>query len=109
MRKHSRYLKRANDAATRNLGRTVTRDVDTIKLDFAARWGQKFSQQVKTGSLARTIGADQGVDLAPLNTERDVIDRHEAFELLGEMGCLKDNIFHAYLCGWSIFGGECAL
>ena len=51
---------------------------------MAAGGNKKLGQKIKDRRLARSIWADQGVNLAPSHLQVDVAYRDEALELLGQ-------------------------
>jgi len=59
-------------------------DVLPVEQDLAARGFQELGQQVEAGRLAGPVGTDQRVDGAALHLEVDVVDGHEALELLDQ-------------------------
>ena len=95
VRKDGRDLKRANHAAAGNLCRRLAGDVHAIELDAAGAGLQKLGQQVETGGLAGTVGADQRMDGATLHCQIDLADGGKAFELFGELLGFENEVAHA--------------
>ena len=52
--------------------------------NVAGGGAEEFGQQVEERRFASAIGADQGVDLAPLHLQVDVAHRDKALEFLGQ-------------------------
>ena len=55
---------------------------------------QKFGQQIETGGFAGTVRTDQGVDMATLYLQVDMVDGGEAFEILAEPARLENEFIH---------------
>ena len=89
-RKRRGNLKRAHDAAPRNLRGFFTGDINAIEMDRARRRRVKMREQIEGRGLARAIGPDQRMDRAALDLEINVADGDEAFELFGEPTRFED-------------------
>src|SRR6202042_3237378 len=90
VRKDRADLKGAHDAAPRNVGRPFASDVFAAIEDGARCRLQEFGQQIKEGGLTRPVRADQGVDLALFDADRNTIDRDEPVEVLNQTVRLED-------------------
>src|SRR5215813_4975937 len=90
MRKHSRDLKRANDAAPGNLCRVVAGDVGPLEPDCAAGRRGKLGQEVEDRGLARAVGPDKAVNAPLTNAQVYVVDGHKSFEFLDQVLGLKN-------------------
>jgi hypothetical protein len=66
----------------------------SIEQDAAAGGDQKLGQQIENRGLAGTVGADQRMDVSTLNAQTDLIDSHEAFELLDEIAGFQNKVSH---------------
>ena len=93
--KHGGNLERADDAAARDLGRLRVGDVLAVVENVAGGRDEKFRQQVEKRGLAGAIGADQGVNLAPLHLQVDVAHSDKALEFLGQAFGFEYVIVHA--------------
>ena len=51
-----------------------------------------MGEQIETGGLAGAVGPDQRVNSATAHGKIDAVDRHEAFELLGESTRLQNDV-----------------
>ena len=67
-----------------NVRRAVVGNVIAVVKDLARRGLEKLGQQIEERRLARTIGADQGMDMPGLHLEVDVLNRLETSEVLGQ-------------------------
>ena len=65
-----------------------------VEQDLTAGRDQELGQQVEDGCLARTVGTDQGMNLAALHAQIDTVDRNKALELFDELSSLKNEIAH---------------
>ena len=84
MRKYRRDLERANQAEPRHVGRRHRRDVLPLVEDLARRRLQKLGQEIEAGRLAGPVRADQRVNAAAADLERDVANGKETREFLGQ-------------------------
>ena len=78
-------LEGARDTEAGDLIGAELRDVAVAKADGATRRAVEAGDAVEDGGLARAVGADQPVELAHLDTERDAIDRAQAAEVDGQL------------------------
>ena len=92
VRKNGRDLKRADDAAPRNLRRRVLRDVLPIEQNHARAGLDELGQQVKASGLAGTVGAYQRVDAATANRQVHPVHGHKAFELFAKLLRLENAV-----------------
>ena len=76
----------------RHFRRSKLGDVVTFEYDAAARWLEKFGEQVETGGLAGAIWSDKGMNAAAPYSEVDTADGHEASKLFGEAVGYEDEI-----------------
>src|SRR5262249_18482250 len=67
-------------------------NVVALEDDAALGGTEKFGEQIEASRLAGPVGADQRVDLAALDAQVDVADRHEARVFLGEALGLEDGL-----------------
>ena len=79
--KRGRNLERSNNALTRNLRWLALGNVLAIEQNLTAGGDVKFGQQIENSGFASTIGTDQGMDLAPLDTKVNATDGNKALEL----------------------------
>ncbi|MNT49447.1 hypothetical protein D3C72_1863030 [compost metagenome] len=87
--KQRRGLKSARHAQARHLVGTQRRHVAPIQRHRARRRPVRAADEVEERGLARTVGADDGVDLARLDGGADVVDRRQAAKTFGEVFDLK--------------------
>ena len=93
--KRGRNLERPNNALTRNLRWLALGDVLAIEQNLTAGGNVKFGQQIENSGFASAIGADQGMDLASLDTEVNATDGNKALELFHKfMGFQNEIICH---------------
>ena len=79
---HLHVLEGARHAALRDLARGQAVDALAAQRHLAARGRQHAGDEVEGGRLAGAVRADQAEDLAGAHLEADVVDRHQAAELL---------------------------
>ncbi len=85
MREDGGNLERAHHAEPRDLRRLLVGDVRTVEVDAAAGRRQELGREIEDRRLAGAIRADQRVDRAAIDVERQVLDRGEAAKLLGDI------------------------
>jgi len=101
MRKHSGNLEGTDDAATRDLRRTLARDVDAVKDDLTRSGHEKFGEQIEAGGLACAVGPDERMNRTALHAQVHAIDCGKTLELTCEPARLEYRIaenhvpFHA--------------
>ena len=83
-------LKRAGNAAPGQFVRRFSTDGFTVQQNGATGGGVNPGDQVEQGGLARTIGADDGIDNARLNAETDVLYRLDTTKLNAELLDFKE-------------------
>src|SRR5690554_7965831 len=74
----------AADAHARDLARLLALDRLPLEEDLPFGGRRLAGEQVDQGTLARPVGAENGVDLALAKREVDVVDRHQAAEAAGQ-------------------------
>src|SRR5438034_5403072 len=84
MRKYRRDLERTDQADTRHIGRRHRGNILPLVENPARRRLQKLGQEIEAGGLAGPVRANQGVNTAPPNLERDVANSKETREFLGQ-------------------------
>ena len=101
MRKYGGNLKRADDAAPRDMRGTFTRDVRAVEDDLSRRGFEKFREQIEAGGLACAVRTDQRMDRTAAHAQIHAIHGGEAFEFLGEATRFQNRVaenhvpFHA--------------
>src|SRR6185437_10418822 len=86
-----RHLEGAPDAEARMRFRRESRHVGAIKHDTAGRRLEIARDAVEEGRLAGAVRADQADDLAGLDCEVGVLERHEAAESAADALRLKQH------------------
>ena len=102
-------LERSDDAAAGNVRRFVIGDVVTVEKNPTARGFEEFREQIETGRLACTVGADERMDVATPYAQVDAIHGHEVFELLHQVACFENAIGCGVMCGSHFVGWSYAL
>src|SRR5271167_4439520 len=94
MREDGRDLERAHDATAGNLGWLFVSDVISFEVDRSPRGRNELGQHVEDCGLAGAVGANQSVDHAFANLQRDVAYCHKSFELLREISGFENAVIH---------------
>ena len=81
IRKRAAALKRPREAGCGTAMRRVVADVDALELDPPGGQGLKAADRVHERGLARSVGADQAVDVADPDLEIDLIERLDPLEV----------------------------
>ena len=92
MRKHRRYLERADQPKPRHIGRRHRGDVLALVADLAAGRLEEFGQQVEAGRLAGAVRPDQRMNTAATHLQRDVANGKETREFLGQPAGFKNEV-----------------
>src|SRR5207237_7863175 len=100
VREHRRDLERAHEPHARDRRRVRAGDLATPVEDLAARRAEEMREQVEARGLAGAVRADQGMDAAAPDLERDVLDGDEALEFFRERACFENDVV-----GHQSFGG----
>src|ERR1700683_270488 len=95
MRKNSRNLEGARDAAASDRRGCLPRNILAAKENRARSRLQEPGEQIEQGRLAGAVRADQGVNFAPPNVERHAVHRDEPLELLDQAVRLENQVLHA--------------
>ena len=82
MGEHGRDLEGADDSHARHFRRLRAGDVPALPGDGSPGRLEKLGEQVEAGGLAGPVRADQRMDRAASDTERDVLHGDEAAKLL---------------------------
>src|SRR5262249_1562882 len=75
-----RALKGPSDSEARAPPLRLLRDVDCVEMDRPASWNKLAREQIDESRFARTIRPNDGVQLAPLQVERNAVDGDESTE-----------------------------
>jgi len=92
--KDGRDLEGAHDPAQGDVGRFFPGDIEAVERDVTARRGEKLGQQVENSRLAGSVGSDQGMNMAPFDTQVYIAHGNKAAKLLGEVFGFKDMVSH---------------
>src|ERR1700722_3583876 len=87
-------LERARDAKEATAMDGKGGDVASVELDIAALRHDLAGQESDQRGLAGTVGADDGVEFAAGNIERDPVGGHHAAEALGQAFDLEQRLTH---------------
>src|SRR5437868_15082661 len=92
MRKHSGYLERAHEAEARHIGRRHRRDVPSIVKDLTCRRTEKLGQQIEARGLDGPVRANQRINAATPNLERNIANGKKPRELLVQSVALENEL-----------------
>src|SRR5262245_42712596 len=92
VREHRRDLKRADNAAPRDLRRPLGGDVVPVIDDPALGRREELGEEIEDRGLASAVRSDQSVDASSSDLQVDVAYGDEALELLGEVAGFEDVI-----------------
>src|SRR5215467_9816722 len=84
-REHARPLKRADDAAARDVARPAPAERVAVPDDAATRRSQVTGDRIERGRLAGAVGADETGDRPALHTKGNSGQRDHAAELHAEI------------------------
>src|SRR3974390_657630 len=105
MREHGGNLERAREAEPRHFRRRQRRYVAAVVDDAAARRAQELGEHVEAGGLAGSVRADQGMDAATADAQRDAVDRDKPSELLGQILSFEDDVVTHTRCSPTALSG----
>ena len=89
LRKKLGVLEGLDEPGGRDLVRLPAGDVRALPQDHAARRTREAGDEIEQRGLARAVGAEDADDLALHDAERELRDRREAAEALGEPAHFK--------------------
>src|SRR5581483_1423085 len=84
LRHHRRFLRDRRDAVIKGLARRAETDVLAVEDDAAAIGHEHSGDDASERLPPCPVLADEGVDTRPRNGERDVVERLDAAEVLGD-------------------------
>ena len=93
-REHRRDLERSHHALAGNRRRLHPGDVFTVEINATGGRWQVFGQQVEHRGLACAVGSDQGVNVAAVDIEVDLVHSGKALELAGQVAGLQYQVGH---------------
>jgi hypothetical protein len=85
VREYGGDLERTHHAEPRDLRRLLVGDVRAVEIDATAGRRQELGREIEDGRFPGAVRADQRVDRATVNVERQVLDRREPEKLLGDV------------------------